>query len=294
VFALRDVSFGDKDDAGNPDFTAWESVGFDIDGLVTTSGSNDVCQGAAGASRSAQFDGLDGIDNSFGANILPILLTVLADDATSVFDDSLDNGQASSLIAIDDLGPEANANPLTARFLVGAPQPTAPMWNGSDVFPIDSISFDDAGGAALAFAQSYVNDGVFVAEPPSGLGTIWIGTKDTIAYKLPITHLQLEMRVASDGRDATDGVLSGILPTEAFVDFAMGIAGRLSTALCSGSAFGSVATQIEQASDILLDGTQDPTKPCDGISIGLGFSASRVQLGATTTAPPPPNPCVDP
>jgi hypothetical protein len=93
-----------------------------------------------------------------------------------VFDDSLDNGQASSLIAIDDLGPEANARPLTARFLVGAPQTTVPTWNGSDVFPIDSISFDDAGVAALQFADSYVSDGVFVAEPPSGVGTIWIGT----------------------------------------------------------------------------------------------------------------------
>jgi hypothetical protein len=101
------------------------------------------------------------------------------------------------------------------------------------------------------------------------------------------------MRVGSGGGNAIDGVLSGILPTEAFVDFAMGVAGRLSTSLCLESASASIATQLEQASDIVRDGTQDPTEVCDGISIGLGFSASRVQLGATTTAPAPPNPCVD-
>jgi hypothetical protein len=34
-----------------------------------------------------------------------------------------------------------------------------------------------------------------------------------------------------------------------------------------------------QASDILSDGTQDPTQTGDGISIGLGFNATVVQLG---------------
>jgi hypothetical protein len=294
VLALRDVSFGDKDDAGNPSSTAWESLGFDIDGLVTTYASNDVCRLAAGASRDAQIDGVAGIDNSFGANVLPILLTVLASDATSVFDYSLDNGQASSLIAVDDLGPEANAIPLATRFLVGAPRTTTPMWNGSDVFPIDSISFDDAGAPALAFTQSYVNGGTFVAAPPSGLGTIWIGTKDGIAYKLAITHMQLEMRIASDASGATGGILSGILPTDALVEVARSASERISMALCSAAAFASIATQFEQASDILVDGTQDPTKSCDGVSIGLGFSASRVQLGPTTTVPPAADPCVDP
>ena len=50
-------------------------------------------------------------------------------------------------------------------------------------------------------------------------------------------------------------------------------------------------SQIEQASDILTDGTQDPTQTCDGISIGLGFDALPDQLG--TTAPPLPQavPC---
>jgi hypothetical protein len=50
--------------------------------------------------------------------------------------------------------------------------------------------------------------------------------------------------------------------------------------------------QIAQASDILQDGTQDPTLPCDGISIGLGFDAVLDQLGPMVAPkPPPPNPC---
>ena len=40
------------------------------------------------------------------------------------------------------------------------------------------------------------------------------------------------------------------------------------------------APELIQASDIMQDGTQDPTKTCDGISIGIGFEARVVQLGA--------------
>jgi hypothetical protein len=48
---------------------------------------------------------------------------------------------------------------------------------------------------------------------------------------------------------------------------------------------------IGQASDILQDGTQDPTKTCDGITIGLGFEADAVLLGPAVPPPPPPIVC---
>jgi hypothetical protein len=42
----------------------------------------------------------------------------------------------------------------------------------------------------------------------------------------------------------------------------------------------------------MKDGTQDPTATCDGISIGIGFDASVVQLGAIADpAPPATDPC---
>ena len=47
--------------------------------------------------------------------------------------------------------------------------------------------------------------------------------------------------------------------------------------------------QIRQASDIMVDGTQDPAKTCNGISIGLGFEMSELQFGnvANPVAPTP-------
>ena len=43
----------------------------------------------------------------------------------------------------------------------------------------------------------------------------------------------------------------------------------------------------------MQDGTQDPTKTCDGISIGLGFDAELVQLGPIAPPAATPNPCAD-
>jgi hypothetical protein len=50
--------------------------------------------------------------------------------------------------------------------------------------------------------------------------------------------------------------------------------------------------QIREASDMMQDGTQDPAKECDGISIGLGFEMTRVVIGtASPPVAPPPDPC---
>jgi len=49
---------------------------------------------------------------------------------------------------------------------------------------------------------------------------------------------------------------------------------------------------MRQAADIMLDGSQNPDQVCDGISIGLGFTMKRVELGAVGASQPPlPDPC---
>lgn len=62
-------------DAGSAP-NAWRSLGFDRDGLCTTKTSADVCMRQAGAASSNQEDGDNGIDNSWGKNILPLFQTV--------------------------------------------------------------------------------------------------------------------------------------------------------------------------------------------------------------------------
>ena len=62
--------------------------------------------------------------------------------------------------------------------------------------------------------------------------------------------------------------------------------------LCTGSAVEGILNQIRQSSDILMDGSQDPSKTCDGISLGIGFSGKQIKLGDIAEAgEPATNPC---
>lgn len=70
-------------------------------------------------------------------------------------------------------------------------------------------------------------------------------------------------------------------------------AGFVSTSLCSGTAFESIALQIEQLSDIMVDGTSQPGQVCDGISLGVGFDAVAVHMGPSVVVPGVPDPCAD-
>jgi hypothetical protein len=69
--AVTRVNFGDS-----PTADAWKQIGFNLDGKVTTATSTDVCELVPGAAPAEQDDGQDGIDNSFGENICPILDTL--------------------------------------------------------------------------------------------------------------------------------------------------------------------------------------------------------------------------
>ena len=87
-------------------------------------------------------------------------------------------------------------------------------------------------------------------------------------------------------------IASGV-PTTGMVAWMKTQAGFVSTSLCSGSAFEAIALQLEQMSDIMVDGTSEPGQVCDGISLGIGFDAVAVHVGPSVVVPGVPDPCGD-
>jgi len=290
VLAIRTLYFGDRDSHGALSPTAWKSYGLDIDGRTTTIDSDPVCAPSLGASRAFQQDGANGIDNSFGANILPILLTTAGSDWPNKANDALDRGaDATTILAIDGLGTGSSYSPLSGALFTSVPLASPPAWNGSDVFDADSRS---AGGSIAAplttFSNAYVNGGVFVSRviPKARIALPLFGSTDPIE----VSHLQITGTIDVDG-GIHGGILSGVIATDELILQMRNAAGRISTSLCSASAFESIADQIRTAQDILVDGSIDPTRACDGISFGLGFDAQIVALGGISDVLPPPSPC---
>ena len=60
------------------------------------------------------------------------------------------------------------------------------------------------------------------------------------------------------------------------------------SAVSRGATIDSIVSQLQQAPDILEDGTHEPARLCGGISIGIGFTATAVSLGDTGPASPMP------
>jgi hypothetical protein len=296
VLAFSKLYVGDTDTSGTQTLGAWRAFGDNIDGLVSTSaGDAALCKRVAGASSSAQQDGNNGIDNTFGYNILPIFINTVPGYSTKV-NAALVASASTNIVRVEKLDGDASAIDLRAAFLGGGPTP-APSFNGNDVWPItyDSLVANgpccgNINAPRVVFAASQITNSVWTSGEATGVGALNVPLFGA-GTSIEIRKLRLRMTIAADGKSATSGILSGVLPTEALIAAFRASAPSLSSVFCSKSTVDGVAQQLRQASDILQDGTQDPSKTCDGISIGLGFEAKSVVIGDALPNAPPPELC---
>lgn len=291
TFALRRVYLGGTNAAGQTDSTAWKHLGYDIDGKASTVHSTDLCQPVnGGAPVDVYGDGDDGIDNNYGKILLPILVG-LEGDVESAINTTLDQGTYSVLLDLQKLGTGADYNPLLTRFLLGAELGAAPKWDGSDKWKLQPGMLTnpaDPTSATVQYANSYLVGNTWVsgarAELPLHFGGVTLNVhRAVITMQLDAAH-----------KHVTKGVVSGVLDTQEFLALIKSAAASLSPAYCDTSSIDPIIQKIAAASDILKDGTQDPSKPCDGISFSFGFDAEPAQIDGVAPAPTPtPDPCAD-
>jgi hypothetical protein len=294
TFAIKKLYLGDTKRDGTPDKTnGWKQFGFDLDGKISTADSTDLCKPRSNAlPKNVYPDGNDGIDNSFGRNILPFILGIEGAAATKA-NEGLTKGQFTIMLSMEKLGAGNTYNPLVTRLYGGANLGKAPLFDGTDKWPVrPELLTDpvDIKTAKVIFKDSYL------------VGNTWVsGSKGNVDLELSISGFSLKLTIASAlmtmnldeaHKNATIGTIAGVIATETLITEIKKVAGAFNTAFCSGATIDQLTAQIEQASDILQDGSQDPTKTCDGISIGLGFDTSAVELGAIADpATPATDPC---
>lgn len=314
VVAVNKLLLGDTDASGNPDPNAWQTLGYNIDGIVSTKTGTNHCKPQKGASPSSvKTDGKDGIDNSFGSNLLPIIAS-LASNPSQTISDSLTAGDFTIMLKMDkmeDPASKPDQTSIAASLYGGAkfgamvdcnatptdPNCSPPKWDGSDKWPVlpELLDNGDINSPKVKFPTSYVAGGTWVS---GNKGTLNLSISiQGFTLTLNITQAVIWAKMSGSGTtaSATNGVIAGVIPTEQLISELKKVAGGFDQSLCSGATFDSIAQQIRAASDIMQDGTNgDPTKECDGISVGLGFEAKAIQLGGVApAATAPTDPCAD-
>jgi hypothetical protein len=274
-FAARKVFLGETDRTGTAVANAWKMYGRDIDGITSIGGTDGgECKRIAGAPASNQTDGDNGIDNAFGKTVLGFLLGLFP-TPTASSNMLLELGGRTPLLQFGVPPQQAGAAPFA---LFTAENTVAPKWDGNDSRPIAESS-TSAGYPKTLFAKATVTGGLLSSGDSSTPYVLSFPFGGGSGLEIPIRAARITMTIAADGKTASNGTISGVINTEELVTSFAKSAGGISTQLCSGSTLDAIKQTIRQASDILDDGKQDPTKDCNAISIGVGFEAVAVAVG---------------
>ncbi len=285
--AINALFLGDTKRDGTADQTnGWKEYGFNLDGLISTKTSTNLCKPQVGGSAAAVYpDGSQGIDNSFGKNILPIILGLSADLSTSA-NESIQEGDFTIILDMAKLGKDCTG--ASAKLFAGgklvdmADMPLVPKFDGNDVWPVSAELLEnpaDPTSSKIVFPQAYV------------AGNTWVsGTKGTVSLQLSISGFTISLDIknayvtldlGAGNTSGTNGTIAGVLATEQLITEITKVAAGFSKDFCDPESptLKSILNQLRQASDIMADGTQNPGSTCDGISIGLGFNTKAVKLG---------------
>ncbi|MRG96997.1 hypothetical protein GF068_34490 [Polyangium spumosum] len=276
VFAVRELFFGE----GNSG--EWKKFGFNVDGQVSTGLSSDVCMpNSGGSAQNAHPDGDDGIDNSFGKNLLPTILSLYPTWVQDV-NNGIQNGNFTALTKVECLPASGDAPALNTLLFGGTALGAMPKFDGTDTWPVEPALLSDPMdplSTTITFPKSSVTGTLYDSgKNVQVILSVPVRTaNDSTSIKLTLYSARMTMNLSDDRKSATSGMIGGVLNTEEFVAEVNKIGALLS--LCGNPLFDNLVNQVRQASDILTDGSQDPTKTCDGISMGLGFDMVEAQLG---------------
>jgi hypothetical protein len=293
VLAFDQLYFGDTDWNGNSDPNAWALFGLNIDNLDTTGPSSATCQPNDGADANVVFpDGPNGLDNSFGKNVLPTFVQNIPGLSTEA-NTAIYNGDFTIIVRLIGLGPGASQSPIVAKVYGGDDLAVLPNFNGKDCWPVTPESLSsptDIESATLTYPTSTLVTDTWDSVTFGDLDL----TLKVLSFEghATIHHARIVMPLDA-GHDATNmGIISGVLDTEEFVAVINQLMGNFDPSECGSALMTMIDAVIMQASDIMNDGTQNPAAVCNGISIGLGFKATKVEFGAIgAPLPTMTNPC---
>lgn len=279
TFAATAIRLGSDD--------TWRGLGYDLDGLRSIKGSDEACRLRF---RGAGADGLEGIDNSFGQNVLTVLGLFMGSSGMGDLElevsqnRAITSGAFTLLFQTNGLADgTAAADGLTAQLFVagskvaGSPKGAMDRWMAH----ADYVRDGNPSRARTRFDRAYINQGTFVSGAPTTIDLALHMQGKPLA-------LRLERAVVTwtpSGSELTRGVIAGILSLNDLVESVQTFGRKVSPATSCHGELDKTMAILGNYTDILLDGTRDPARECDGISFAIGFTAREVEAPAELTAP---------
>lgn len=265
---------------------SWEFLGFNLDDLYTLPMTSDkVCVPYSGPTTLI-FDGPAGLDNNYAENIVPFFGSAGQPPITAPFNESLAKGEHSMMLEFAKLTAGPDQPSLVTRLYLGSSLGTSPKFDGSDCWPVAPESLTtatDLTSPRTIFENSSLSANHWVSGPPR---TMRFVLPAMLGKTIPLTiySARLVLDLSADHHSGAHGVLGGVVDPEELITEVKKVANsspgncNFYKQLFEDDARNSV--------DIMIDGSQDHKKMCNGISIGLGFTMKEVKLGGIGPASP--------
>ncbi|MBK7403014.1 MAG: hypothetical protein IPJ34_44010 [Myxococcales bacterium] len=289
-WVARRIFLGSQDHDGAPVTDAWRGWGYDLDGRCTTEASDPAVHCKPVGPPSGVRDGDGCRDNNYGARFMGPVVAGTKRAFEDEFMTSLVSGAATWVLRLDDVGDGDDDPYVPGALYVAASTATPPKFDGSETRAILSTSVVDGDleKPVVRFPKGYLRDGTWVSGElaPADL-RLPFGKRNSTP--LSFRAVVLTTRLAPDRTTATSGVVAGVLSVPAFVAFFTPLAADFK--LCPGDPiYTGIVDGIARYPDLSLDAPslQDPSKTCDGISMGLGFELAPIPPPTTVTPPPTP------
>lgn len=314
MMAIESMRLGSLDEKQNIDANAWKAIGFDLDGVCTSSDTceRDPVQSCKPSAAALPRDGNYCRDNTFGrlehtAALIPEISKKygLSDDG---FNCALCVGHYNFLIKLSGYNGEPNDDRVRIDLYPspGLEQPlpwdcSQPDWRTRPCFGStpdraftveeDSLATPQPGpdlpDSKLFDDAAYVRDGYVVMHLPARTLFWFPGTRGiVVAYPLRIDSGVVSARVGR-GPDGLWRLSDGIVAGRARGDDL--VRGFRLIGFCEtndAQNYQLLTTFVNNNLDILSDGLVDPARACDAMSFGIVFTAIQARAGKLAKVDP--------
>ena len=317
---LQQLRLGTTTLAGEATMDAWTKFGLDMDGLCTNSSTCPDTTNIACQSLSPQqpFDGEGCRDNTF-ARLQPIAAQVPEIGGTFGLDEESFNcglwsGAYNVITKLAGYNGKANDDAVEVSLYASPGLETPPGWSCPfpgfrDAYPrwrVSSpwlISADDLVEPISTPGQlpdskikgtGYVRNGYLVVFLPDNAVTRLPGDRAPFPGFTLVTQKGLFIGRLLQLQDGTWAIEDGLQVGRILKNDLVGAFRKIGFCEQFQPFYDSMQTYVDENADLLASGMNDPTVPCDAMSLGLGFESAQLtpgsafQLAPEVDCPPPP------